>query len=285
MPPGKACSHLAADGQYREICEELVAKYPNLRHRDFKHARLTSSVSVRTGSGFRFVSIDFSSGASRFGTVVASLAEAQRFLRSPPQATPSRCLYVVEGQNPGLFALLGHELKVDPQVFMRHQRTALYDSEQEGGNTPCLASLVNPDSSYTLETYEARHFPGGIQGSSLVPAGSLRHIALPTKNGRFDDIGVICNKASFWGRPMAKDGWQGSYTSSAFLLAMTTNFTSSDDHRGPATGHILATEHERSHRPDDTKCTVSGRVCGFYPLLRPRCNESETGATTDIDLR
>ena len=113
----------------------------------------------------------------------------------------------MEGQNLELFALLGHELKVDPQVFMRHQGTALYDSEQEGCNTPCLASLVNPDSNYTLDIYEPRHFPGEFQSPSLLTTGSLRHIALPPKNARFDDTGIICNKASFWGRPMANDGW------------------------------------------------------------------------------
>ena len=210
MLPKNLCSHLAADGPYREVCEELVPKFPNLRHRDYKHARLTSLLVAGTYSRFRFVSIDVSCGAARVGSTAVSLTEVERCLSTKSQTTPTRRLYVLEGQSPEIFALLGLELKVDPRVLVRHQRTALYDAEQDGGNSPCLASLINSNYSYSLEIYEPRHFPGGFQSGSLECTDSLRHVMLPGKDGRFQDIGIICNKATFWSRSTVNGGWQGS---------------------------------------------------------------------------
>jgi hypothetical protein len=203
------CSHLAADGQYRACCQELVNKYPNLRHKDFKHARLPPLLTGGHRSAFRFTTIVFEANGLERRHVVDSLLEVQQQLQEVLHTAPSRRLHILEGQSPELFALLGHELETDPQVFMRHQRTALYDCEHEGGNTPCLASLVSPNRNYVLDFYEPRYFPDGFHTSCLECADSLRHIALPRKDGRFENVAIICNKVSFWGRSDGNGGWTG----------------------------------------------------------------------------
>lgn len=62
------CSHLASDGPYRIICEELIQKYPNLQHKDFEHAEAPP----RARSTFRLVALDFQSSCSHVGVICVS---------------------------------------------------------------------------------------------------------------------------------------------------------------------------------------------------------------------
>jgi hypothetical protein len=184
---------LASDGPYRTICEELIKKYPNLQHKDFKHTEAPPGAR----STFRLVAIDFQSSGSQVGATCDTMQAVQQCLQATPTSNTLRRLYLLEGQSPDLFSILGFKLKVDPQVFMRHQRTALCDSEQNGGNTPYLASLVGSNSSYVLDFFDVRYFPQGFRSRSLECSDSHRHVALPSKDGRFEEIGIVCNKATF----------------------------------------------------------------------------------------
>ena len=189
------CSHLADEGPYKTVCESLVVKYPNLVHKDFKHAKAP----LRANPTFRIVTIDFRLDGIRADPVNNTLHSVLEFLESSSINVSSRRLYLLEGQNPALFSILGNKLRINPRVFMRHQRTALCDCEHQGGNTPFLASLIGYDASYVIDFFDFRLFPSGFRSQSLKCFDSHRHISLPNNDGRFEEIGIVCNKATIWG--------------------------------------------------------------------------------------
>ena len=210
--PRKTCSYLAADGPYRELCAELVGKYPNLQHEDYRHAALAPRGLGRRRS-FRFVCIDLTTKTAQISSIATSVSDVKRCIQLHAQVVNARCLYILEGQTRTLTALIGDQLRVDPRVFLRQQKTGMYEAEQDGGNTPSLAStLQEVDHGYTFNIHEPRYFPdppAGFHDANHYSADTGRYIRRPGQDGEFKKMGIITSNASFWSRPRAHEGWQG----------------------------------------------------------------------------
>jgi hypothetical protein len=123
-------------------------------------------------------------------------------------------LYVLQGLNPEFVELFGNHFDIDPAIFLRHQRTALWEAPHRAGNTPYLASVENPTKSFMIEYCELRYFHEDPRKPSLRNPADMRHInfsQMPHFSRDIDRVGVMHRKASFWSnrRPIPLVGWDG----------------------------------------------------------------------------
>lgn len=223
--PGK---HLASGDVYRKQVECLIPRNPNLDHKDWKipETRKTFAVPSRlriavfNDEGSLCQVQMFKSHGTESETFPPHMF-MQEFSKAVSKLPPrSRCLYLLEGVNPRYVEAIGAHLTVDPAVFMRHQRTALWEGRQNGGNTARLASHEDVGTTFMMEYCELIYFDKDPESSSLRNPNDNRHINVSKqphvkkgiKLADIQKVGIMHRKASFWSRrrPEATgDGWDG----------------------------------------------------------------------------
>ena len=122
----------------------------------------------------------------------------------------------MEGLHPGYVAELGQALDVDPRVFMRHHRVALWERRTPyGGNTPSLPSLVASSKSFCFDYCQLLHL--GLEDNDIIIrcAENERHIAVAKGGGirrrEYDGVGLVHRKASFATQSLPNGGWNGKH--------------------------------------------------------------------------
>jgi hypothetical protein len=108
-------------------------------------------------------------------------------------------IYLVEGLNTEVIALLGDELQVDPMFFVTHERTSTYLRwPYEPNLAPCLPSLIDGNRSFTASYYDIRALREEFGSFSVGCAESGRD-ALRTKLGKdWEPTVILHRKSSFW---------------------------------------------------------------------------------------
>ena len=128
------------------------------------------------------------------------------------QGKPLRRLYILEEYGPEIQELLSTKAGIDPQVFFRHAKIAIFESSKKNaGNTSALPSLQDPNSTFVLEYCQLMYLNLEKQDFTLRCVESERHIASSRNKGDFDGIGVVSRKVSFWSKLREDDGWDGVY--------------------------------------------------------------------------
>jgi hypothetical protein len=211
-------THVAALDYYQKTLERLTAKYPNLASNDYKlWAQPREFASPPRLTCFQF-STNSTTPEAPAKTLFNGLDELKRFLNQPPIAntssSPIRRIFLLEGLHPSYVAELDRELKIDPRVWFRHQRVAVWEKTIfNAGNSPRLPSVLAEEGSFCLDYCQLMHLNLVSQDFTLRCAENERHIASSRQGGvggrEFDGIGMVHRKASFWSQKLDNGGWTG----------------------------------------------------------------------------
>lgn len=143
-------------------------------------------------------------------------SEASDATVSGTTATAStRHVYLLEGSDPRFVGALGAHFDIDPALFFRHKRTALWEGRHQAGNTRRLASAQDPSQSFIMEYCEILYFlEEPPRGLGLRNPNDNRHIDLSRKpedlSSELDRVGNLHRKASFWSKAHQDGrGWDG----------------------------------------------------------------------------
>jgi hypothetical protein len=222
-------SHLAEGGPYQELVASSIAcnRRPVLRHSDWKvphkreagklnSSRAEQSVWEPRSVQGRAACIQLNpEGVYRatreFNNSAGSIQDLDATLNEP--LTPGRKrIFVLESIDPRLVEVLGRSLSIDPVVFARHQRTALWEFPHLGGNGPPLSSQRNTLLSLMMEYSELRYFSATgpandnirpdpvFENSSARNPADHRHIGITKVNSEFQNVGLLHRKATYWAR-------------------------------------------------------------------------------------
>jgi hypothetical protein len=199
----KTGGHLASTGPYQTEITSLYVKFPNLSHRDWKVPKGRECL-VYTG---RVTMLEFNKGAQRRD--FQDWNQLDQFLGPDPQTHSHNRLFILESLDPNFVRVLGGHFKINPMVFMRQQRTALWEFGHEKGNTPGLPSSQDQSQSFMMEYCELRSFCGGLNSFSMRCTKNNRHISVSRERGKFNEVGIVHRKASFWSGKKLNQGWDG----------------------------------------------------------------------------
>lgn len=131
------------------------------------------------------------------------------FLAVDPSPSTRR-LFILESFNDKIRDLISLKLDIDPQVFHRHIRVAIWESAQiNAGNTPLLPSLIDSTRSWAMLYSQLMHLNLEKQEFTLRCYGNERHIASSRYDGKLDGVGSVSRKISFSGTRRGQDGWDG----------------------------------------------------------------------------
>jgi hypothetical protein len=204
-------SQLAAEGPYCEKIRKLTGKYPNLERADVNRPLLYNT-SNNTVPSARTAVFDFTEHGQCSHRQFRSLNETDTYLnaKTRPLDACTRELWLLEGLDPNYVALFGHALQVDPLVFLRQRKINLWQWRHNAGCTPMLPSSVDYTHGFQLEYRELRFFPEGIDRFGLRCARNNRLVGATSFNEKFDHVGILHRRATFWARDLPHGGWQGN---------------------------------------------------------------------------
>jgi hypothetical protein len=194
--------------QYNEIRSALAANYPSLANEDYKRwYPLKDDAPARTAY-FRYNH----SNILEHGVCKGSehLQDLLQTTRDASAHQTSRALLIMEGVSATFRNLLVVKFGVDPQVFHKHARIAMWEaSHRNAGNGPCLPSLLDASNAFSLDFCQLVHLNLADQQFTLRCLGNERHIASSRLYGKLDGIGAVSRKVTFWGKVLPNDGWIG----------------------------------------------------------------------------
>ncbi|KAF4449417.1 hypothetical protein F53441_7279 [Fusarium austroafricanum] len=205
-------SWLSAEGPYLTYIKQSCNRQPNLELPDGRNR----ATMLRDRQHIRATLLELDSDGKmssptefpRLTDLRQHFSQVQR-LRQGSQGR--RMIYLVEGLNTEVIALLGEELRVDPMFFVTHERTSTYLRwPYEPNLAPCLPSLIDGDRSFTANYYDSRVLSEEFGSFSVGCAESGRD-ALATKLGKnWEPTVILHRKCSFWKTTFSNDNnWSG----------------------------------------------------------------------------
>ena len=207
---GSQDCQLAAEGPYCEKIRKLATKYPNLARFDINSV-VQPDVLSRRRPNVRTAVFDLSENGECSHKQFHSIDETRTRLHQNIRPVDScvREVWLLEGLDPNYVALFGEALEVDPRVFHRHSNTSLWQWRHNAGCTPMLPSELDCTHSFQLQYRELRFFPEGVDRFRLHCATSNRFIGTTSFDGKFDQIGTVERRITFWARDLPHGGWRG----------------------------------------------------------------------------
>jgi hypothetical protein len=148
-------------------------------------------------------------------------SELLDYMANLEQAPPPSCnrrLYLLEGLPSNYIEILGSRLRIDPDVFARQIDCGYLAVLKDARDIPLLPSHPTSKHSLSLRYYELRDFGENIDSFELICANQLRRISTTKWKGKFDGIGIVRRKATFWSRMNGAKGWDGASISIHMLL-------------------------------------------------------------------
>jgi hypothetical protein len=108
-------------------------------------------------------------------------------------------VYLLEGLNPEYIGILGHELRVDPEIFSSHERSSIYlRLPHEISLAPRLPSLLKNAPSFTASYYDPRAVEQPLE-SFTISCGESGRDALTTRlKGEWERVVILNQKCSIW---------------------------------------------------------------------------------------
>ena len=225
--PNPLGSHISSPGSYQELIAKLIGRFPNLKYPsyDLRYKESAERPTVPSTPRFAVLRFDGTNQVQRLKLEnINDLREHLISVNESPTSgaqSPIRQLLLLEGLAPDYVATIGSAMAVDPLVFMRHQRTALWEDDHHGGNTPLLPSQFHASSSFVLDYRELRFFDRKFESYFVRSADDNRHIAMSSVNEEFDRVGIVDRRVSFWSRPLPCEGWQGGKSLIVLDLSLT----------------------------------------------------------------
>jgi hypothetical protein len=215
---------LSDEGPYRDYIAAYCELNPNLRTPDSKNRW-----SPLRGGQARVTMLELEQGKRARPSNFVSAAELSKHFRNSSRAIGADIcrIYIMEGLAPDFIAALGEHFLMEPTFFMGQERTRRWGLPFEGSrNTPELPSLIDSAKPFTIKYYEPRNF-GEIKTFSMWCARTSRNISV-TRNTRpdlhslkYEPIGIVHRKCSFWSRNLDKKSWDGKQ--SKFLRLSSSN--------------------------------------------------------------
>jgi hypothetical protein len=193
--------HIADGNVYRIAIEKYMKNNPNLKNRDWKIPVTQSN--FQPTSRVRIIAFhpDRLDGGTDKDCSLEDVKDHFAKLAANSSSSPKSHLYVLEGTNPGFVEIFGSHFKIDPAFFSRHQRTALWEQRNDGGNTSKLPSYHDPTRTFFMEYCELLYFGSASKTFSLRNPSDMRHINVarqPRQSKDLDRVGILHRKASFW---------------------------------------------------------------------------------------
>ncbi|KAL6919687.1 hypothetical protein FSHL1_003666 [Fusarium sambucinum] len=186
---------LSSEGPYLNLIKKSCTRQPNLELPDGRNRAvlLCDRQNIRA-SLFELETENQIPPPTEF----PSFVDLQKHFKDP---RPNACrrIYLVEGLNPQVVALLGESLNIDPIFFVTHERTSTYLRwPYEPNLAPCLPSLIDGSQSFTANYYDIRALSEQLGTFSVACAESGRD-ALRTKLGKeWEPTVILHRKCSFW---------------------------------------------------------------------------------------
>lgn len=195
--------------RYGEWTRLLAKKYPNLSNDDsYKrwYPRNRSRVP-------RIACIEYSPTGEvnvRRGNGASDLRIIYDTPKWPSANAPQRRLFILEEFDDQTRAAIGLRLNVDPRVFYRHSRVAMWErNAKDAGDVPPLPHLADPGQSFVLEYSQLMHLNVEQAYFTFRCTGNERHIASSRNGDQFDGVGAVSRKISFWAQRKSQGGWDG----------------------------------------------------------------------------
>lgn len=211
---------LCDEGPYREYVAAWCRLNPNLGAPDPKNrwsplrngnARLAM---IELGPDKQARRTDFLS-ATELSAHFRQLESRPPYLIREKNSYGHRRIYILEGLAPDFIAALGEHFLMDPTFFMRQERTTLWGFPSEGSRqTASLPSLVKPEKSFFMKYYELRRFEGiraytTFCGKTGRNVGVTRNTRPDLQGFKYEPVGIVHRKCSFWSRRCDSEGWDG----------------------------------------------------------------------------
>lgn len=193
---------------YAKFLRDMRARYPNLINleHEFEHPKYNRDCRVC------MIVVPSEDPGHEFNT-----PQQLHDHLGKPEPVPSKPLcrvYVVENLTLEYIAVFGHQFNVDPTVFASQIRTANWEGELEGNNTPKLLLCREPNCLFTLRYGEVRLFNEPIAGLRLTDNKAGRVITVTTTHiemKNFHHVGVVRRCISFWCKENSNIGcWDGN---------------------------------------------------------------------------
>jgi hypothetical protein len=140
-------------------------------------------------------------------------SELLDYMANLEQAPPPSCnrrLYLLEGLPPNYVEILGSRLRIDPDVFARQIDCGYLSILKDARDIPLLPSHPTSKHSFSLRYHELRDFGENIDSFELICANQPRRISTTKWKGKFDGIGIVRRKVTFWSRMNGAEGWDGA---------------------------------------------------------------------------
>ena len=202
-------SSFAAPGRYRHDVAELANKFPSLRYNDYKKFEPER----RFASQSRIACCEFDDAIPEKvrWSPIDNAKELGMFLEAshpPSPEQPRRRLFVLEGLDPECVSLLGIALEINPVIFTRHQRTALWESQHQFvGDALSLPTLHDSRKGFMLGYCELRHIDLPQNSFFMRCAENERYIHGTRLDGHFAEVGMVQRKATFWSHELGEGSW------------------------------------------------------------------------------
>jgi len=106
--------------------------------------------------------------------------------------------------------VLGRQLRIDPHVFDQQINYGYLKRLEDVLDVPLLPSHPTSKECFTLRYPELLDFgDNAIQSFELTCTNQRRRISTIQRDGKFETIGIVRRKATFWSRMKAEKGWDG----------------------------------------------------------------------------
>jgi hypothetical protein len=139
--------------------------------------------------------------------------ELRDYMTNLEQGPPPSCnrrLYLLEGLPSNYIEILGSRLRIDPDVFARQIGCGYLTILKDARDIPMLPSHPTSKDSFSLRYNELRDFGESIDSFELRCTNQPRRISTTRWEGKFDGVGIVRRKASFWSRMIGAEEWNGA---------------------------------------------------------------------------
>lgn len=124
----------------------------------------------------------------------------------------ARSIWLIEGLNSDLVAVLGDHFRMDPSFFLDYERTSRWRRKpEEPSLLPSLPSAREPRRLFCLPYCEIRELRPMKEGYSITCADTGRSLWRTKWGHVWSGTCVVDRKCCFWSREVASGGWDGMF--------------------------------------------------------------------------